>query len=296
MAAFGIRARSLTHAPVGFGDHHWRVDGRWFATVSDLAHKPHCGDGPVAALRGLRAAMDAAAALGGELDFVVPPVRTPAGDTAVPLDERYALTVFPLVDGEPGEFGQVLGRADHDRVLEMLAELHATDVPAPAVAPDVPGRAALVDLLDRLREPWSGGPFATPARELLSTRRGVVRARLAEFDRLAARLPARTAVTHGEPHPGNLVRGAAGWRLVDWDTVGTAVPERDLAVVSGPLDRYAEVTGYEPDPGALALYRLRWSLVDVAEFAVWLHGPHEASEDSAAALRGLAETLDHLAG
>ena len=35
-------------------------------------------------------------------------------------------------------------------------------------------------------------------------------------------------LTHGEPHPGNAMLAADGWRLVDWDTALVAPLERDL--------------------------------------------------------------------
>ncbi|MGI5271560.1 phosphotransferase family protein [Nonomuraea sp. CA-218870] len=131
---------------------------------------------------------------------------------------------------------------------------------------------------------------------------GAVLERLAEFDRLAARVRERgdgLVVTHGEPHPGNLIRRADGsLLLVDWDTVGLAVPERDLSVVSrdpAGLDAYTRVTGRRVDAAALALYRLRWALADVADFAMLLCGPHERTPDTETARDGLAWTVGRLA-
>ncbi|RKT54903.1 spectinomycin phosphotransferase [Saccharothrix australiensis] len=301
LRAFGVTARAVTYAPVGFGDYHWAVDGgdaRWFATVADLAHKPHGDTGPLDALR---RAMDTAAALAAP--FVVAPLRATGGTTVVPLDERYALSVFPYVDGEAGEFGQRLTDDGHDRVLELLADLHRAAPPAttPVAEVSFPGRRDLDAVLREPDEPWTGGPCSAPARDLLASRAEVVRARLAEFDRLAEEVRrdgGPVVVTHGEPHPGNLVLTERGPRLVDWDTVGLAVPERDLAVL--PEDRstrrYAELTGHVPRAAALALYRLRWSLLDVAEFVAWFRAPHSASPDTETAWRGFVETLDHLAG
>ncbi len=302
LRAFGIQVRALRYAAVGYGDYHWIADdegGRWFVSVSDLAHKPHCGDGAVAALGGLRRAMVAAVALGESLEFVVPPLRSVVGDVVVALDDRYGLSVFPFVDGVGGEFGQELATADRDRVLELLAHLHRSAVPAPEAEVGFPGRPGLADALAGLGLPWVGGPFSEVARQLVAAHAGAVRRAVGEFDRLAGVVRARglpSVVTHGEPHPGNLIRGERGYLLVDWDTVGLAVPERDLAVVSGDLGRYTEVTGYVPDADALALYRLRWSLGDVAEFVAGFRGPHESSPDTEVAWRGLAETLAGLAG
>ncbi|UOE21877.1 phosphotransferase [Thermobifida halotolerans] len=285
---FGIDPVAVEHAPVGFGDHHWTVTGadgrRWFATVSDLEHKEHCGKGAQAALAGLRRAMDTAAALREDeaLDFVVAPVRATDGATVLPLDGRYALSVFPLVAGRSGEFGQELPAEQREQVLDLLAELHGSAPPStvPAIAPAPPGHGRLAAVLSEPPAGWRGGPFADPARRLLTGNAAALRARIAEFDRLAEEVGGRgtePVVTHGEPHPGNLLFGAEGCLLVDWDTVGLAPPERDLSVLStdpAALTRYTERTGHVPDPAALALYTLRWELADAAELLGRLSAPH----------------------
>ncbi|MEW2523713.1 phosphotransferase [Streptomyces sp. NPDC047071] len=299
----------VTYAPVGFGDYHWTVtddDGRpWFATVSDLEHKEHCGQGAVAALKGLRQAMDTALTLRERdgLRFVVAPVAAADGGPVLPLDDRYALTVFPHVPGRAGEFGQRLSEAERDQVLDLLAELHGRTPPetTPPAAVEPPGLDGVLAALDESEGPWSGGPFAEPARKLLREHEATLRERLAAFETLVARVRGRGAplvVTHGEPHPGNLILGDEGHLLVDWDTVGLALPERDLALLSddpAALTRYTELTGRTPDPDALALYRLRWSLLDVAEFVEWFRGEHQRTEDTESAWKGFTDTLEHLA-
>ncbi|MFD7811971.1 phosphotransferase enzyme family protein [Streptomyces sp. NPDC059785] len=310
LRAWEIDAVSLAHAPVGFGDHHWTVTDagrrRWFVTVADLAHKNHCGAGPAAAFDGLRRAMDTAAALrvDGGLDAVVAPVRTAGGETLRPLgDGRYGISVFPQVDGEAGEFGDPLTGHDRGRVLDLLARLHTT--PPPAAAPramlHLPARAELDSCLAALDRPWAGGPHAEPARELTCAYASVLRRRLDEFDRRAAALGARDrphVVTHGEPHSGNLLRRDGQVLLVDWDTVGTGLPERDLwHVVTGPDDceRYAGTTGRRPDPEALAFFRLRWALDDVAAFLAGFRGPHDRTPDVEESWTYLTATLASLA-
>src|SRR6185437_11811130 len=137
--------------------------------------------------------------------------------------------------------------------------------------------------LAELGRPWTGGPFAEPARHLLAGAAGPVRRGLDALDRWAgARFSAEDLViTHGEPHPGNIIRlaaaadadadidGAAGpvsgaIMLIDWDTVGLAPPERDLWMVAtetgAELRRYTELTGRPVDMAAIELYRLRWAL------------------------------------
>lgn len=297
----------MAYAPVGFGDHHWYItaeDGaRWFATVADLEHKPHCGDDASAALVGLRRAMRAALALReGGLDFVVAPLRATDGDPVLPLDSRHALSVFPFVEGIAGAFGEPLDEGAQDRIQRMLAALHASAAPddAPTAPLDPPGRAALEALLDGPPGAWDLGPHGPGARDRVAEHAATLRARFADFDRLADALRRRDArvITHGEPHPGNLLRTARGDVLVDWDTVGLAAPERDLSLLSADpaaFSRYRALTGYTPSADALALYRLRWSLADVAEFVAWFRAPHIRSPDTDAAWVAFDATLRDLA-
>jgi aminoglycoside phosphotransferase (APT) family kinase protein len=89
----------------------------------------------------------------------------------------------------------------------------------------VPGRAELDAALDDLGRPWDGGPFSEPARRELARHVEVVTQALAELDRQIDKLAApdgRMVVTHGEPHPGNLIQTSAGLVLIDWDTVAVA--------------------------------------------------------------------------
>ncbi|MFG2351809.1 phosphotransferase [Streptomyces phaeochromogenes] len=300
---------SVSYAPVGFGDYHWQVideDGSpWFATVSDLEHKEHCGQGAAAALGGLRRAMETARTLRERdgLRFVVAPVPTEDGRSVAALNARYALAVFPHVAGRSGEFGQRLSGAERDQVLELLAKLHGRKPPQtiPPTALEPAGLSSVHEALGELDDTWSGGPFAEPARELLAEHAAILRGCCAEFGQLSDEVRGRGAplvVTHGEPHPGNLILGEEGYRLVDWDTVGLALPERDLSLVSADpseLARYTQLTGRTPDTTALALYRLRWSLLDVAEYVEWFRSEHDRSEDTETAWEGFTEALDQLA-
>lgn len=313
LRAWGIDAVSFEYLPVGFGDHHWTAaDDRgrqWFVTVADLAHKNHNGIGATAAREGLRRAMDTAAAL-RHLDFVLAPVRTQDGETLRPIDDRYAVSVFPFLDGTSGRFGD-----PPEPVGDLLDRLHRTPPPpsTPVARPELPGRAALETALAELGHRWTGGPFAERARELLAGHRTVLRRRLAEFDRLVDGLRGEMVVTHGEPHPGNIMRVGerralfetgrrAGSRpgerrcrrrsagllncarrlLVDWDTVGVAVPERDLWWLG------------EGRPDPLALYRLRWDLDDLSVFVEEFRASHTSNPDTEQAWTGLAGCVERL--
>lgn len=101
-------------------------------------------------------------------------------------------------------------------------------------------------------------------------------------------------VTHGEPHPGNVLRAGDRRLLVDWDTVGLAVPERDLWLVAeGPQDlaRYADAAGREPDPVGLRLYRLRWYLEDLAIYFEDFRRAHGDTLDAQQAWEALTGTM-----
>ncbi len=87
--------------------------------------------------------------------------------------------------------------------------------------------------------------------------------------------------------------------LVDWDTVGLAVPERDLWMVATEPDDlagYAAAAGRRPDPSALALYRLRWDLEEVAIFVDLLRSPHDRTADAEQAWAGLTSSMERLTG
>ena len=168
----------------------------------------------------------------------------------------------------------------------MLARLHlATPPGTTALRPfAVPGRAELDAALDDLGRPWDAGPFSEPARRALADHVEVVTQALAELDRLIDQLAApdgRTVVTHGEPHPGNLIQTRAGLVLIDWDTVAVARPERDLWMIDDPAAaiHYRQLTGITPEPEAMAGYRLLWALTDVAAFTVELRRPHRRDAD-----------------
>jgi spectinomycin phosphotransferase len=121
---------------------------------------------------------------------------------------------------------------------------------------------------------------------------------LANLDRLASVVDSRggeAVITHGEPHPGNLIRTHDGFALVDWDTVAAAQPERDLWMLDDSTGEaraaYQHVSGRALDPLALGAHRLLWALTDVAAFTIQLRGPHQQNSDTEHALSALRSTL-----
>jgi spectinomycin phosphotransferase len=297
---WGIEAE-VAYAAVGFGSHHWIAvgrDARWFVTVDDLRHKPMLGGAPSAVLEQLASMHRAARELhGAGLEFVVAPLELrvspdrPGACTAL-LDEHWAVSVLPHVDGSTWGFSDAMPPPQRDELVEHLARLHAAGRPSAALRTEIPpsGRAALESVLAD-GTAWDAGPFSAPARGWLAEHRDPIRARLAEVDTVAARIDAADlVVTHGEPHPGNLIGTAAGLRLVDWDTVALAPRERDLWLVGtddATVSAYEDASGRSVDRELLAAYRLAWDLADVASFLDELRAPHDDTDDTRAAVRCL---------
>jgi spectinomycin phosphotransferase len=295
---WGLTGAALTYLPVGFGGYHWRATGaagtEWFITASDLSRE-YGAD--------LEPAMETAAGLAElGLEFVVAPVRSLTGGTVARLG-GYGVTVFRYVRAAPGSWGDELGTADRLAVIEMLARLHAADVSAqaPVRSPLLGRRDALTAALADLDSPWTAGPYGEPARAILTERSAEVLAALSRFDDLVSRVSTAggpPVLTHGEPHPGNLMRSGARLLLIDWDTVGTAPPERDLwdlLTVGGPeAAAYTRLTGRAVEPAAVELYRLRWPLDELCLGLAEFRAPHGRDGDTGTSFEALTESLDAL--
>jgi spectinomycin phosphotransferase len=308
---WGLAAAALRYAPVGGGDHHWELTdpsgGRWFITVAGLADGWR-GTGPAEGLADLRATLGTVTALHqAGLEFAVPPVPARTGGPLVPLGPAHAVTVFPWLDGEAGHFGEPLPAGDRLTLITLLVRLHnATGVAgagAPVRRPELADRADLVAALDDLSQPWLGGPYGEPARRLLAGHAAGLRRALARFDGLIheARQTGPPVLTHGEPHPGNILRDQSGTlRLIDWDTAGLALPERDLWDVALPgsaeAAHYTELTGRPVSDVAVQAYRMRWALDDIRLATRELRGPHERTPDTELNWATLQEELARIAG
>jgi spectinomycin phosphotransferase len=299
----------LEYLPVGYGGYHWSAtaaDGRpFFVTLSDVTGDDGFGD--------LAATMGAAASLADcpHLSFVVGPVRTRSGRAAARLGPDWAVTVTPFVDGEPGRWGDELSARDLVQVVSILASLHSYDAPAgtPVRNPELPGRDLLEILLGERAGSWfDAGPYGKPAQELIAGHATGLRRALGIFDDLVGQVTASgtTVLTHGEPHPGNLIRHGDRFLLIDWDTAGLAVPERDLWWVLPDPDidpdtyaalgtLYTDLCGRLVDPAAVALYRLRWDLDDIRLFLAEFRAPHERTADTRKAWAGLDAAVRRVA-
>lgn len=262
-AGWGIAAGTIEYRAVGFGSHHWVADG-WFVTADRAVER-------------LEPALRTAVALReAGLEFVVAPMLAGSGRATQAAGTGYLLSVYPLLSGEAGEFGPHK-EADKPEMYEMLTRLHTAPAP-PGIEPldlDLPQAAEL----RAARETVGDGPYGKQAHALLKDRSNLIDELQAGYDELRAALPPREqwVVTHGEPHPGNVMRTAGGLRLVDWDTVRLAPAGRDRWLVD--------------DSPAYAFFRLRWRLADIASFAAALSVPHRDTEDTSAIFGYLRECL-----
>lgn len=306
---WGLAITRLEYLPVGYGGYHWAASiaggQRFFATLSAVTDDDGFAE--------LAATMTAAASLAdsSHLSFVIGPVRAASGQAAVRLQPDWAITVTPFVDGEPGQWGDELSADDLAELTSMLASLHSCDAPAgtPVRNPELPGRDVMEILLGERAGSWFDvGPYGEPARKLIAEHAAGLRRALGTFDDLLGRATASgaTVLTHGEPHPGNLIRGNGSFLLVDWDTAGLALPERDLWWVlpdpdaepdgyAASADLYTGLTGRAVDPAAVALYRMRWDLDDISLFLTEFRAPHHRTADTKKAWTGLDAAVRRVA-
>lgn len=287
---------SLTYRPVGFGSHHWEVvadDGvRHFLTVDDLGTKREREAEPdFAAYERLRAALATASALhasGGA--FVVAPIPTKHNQPVVQLTRGYAAALYPYVEGESYSFGEFSSPEHRHSVLQLVVRVHRAPPAAYRHARSddfgLPHRDVLESTLRPMEKARARGPYAERAADLVHENGEEIIRALAEYDAMVARAQdavGRLVLTHGEPHAGNTMLTATGWRLIDWDTVLLAPPERDLwSLADGDdsvLAEYEASTGVTPRREMLELYSLRWDLADLAANLRQLRLPHSGSPD-----------------
>jgi spectinomycin phosphotransferase len=306
-----IETHAIEYAPVGFGSYHWGLvdrDGqRWFVTADRLSNLLGFGLDAEGNEAGLLAAYETAAALRhAGLDFVVAPIATFDGELLAYPAPDWALALFPIIDGDGGDFGTWRSVDEQTMAASLIGELHT--VPALSITQRwngaVPNRIHLEAALAMLDVPWTTGPYAEPTRHALSDARTRVETQLARYDRLLRRVISMRepwVTTHGEPHNANFIKSQDGsLHLIDWGTARLAPRERDLWIVlhreAAALNAYRATAGdYMPRPEALALFELLWQLADLGVYVRRFREPHASSADDSKSFRDLEATLAWLA-
>lgn len=308
---WGLRDPELDYLAVGFGSHHWSATDsggtRRFVTVDDLEADFRDETDTDSAFAALDRAFRTAAALRNDagLEFVVASLIDRDGAVIRRLNDRYAMTLLPFIDGESSDWGPYEDPDDRRLMGAVLARLHAATQLIPTDLPRsedfaLPARETLVEALGELDRTWDSGPFAEPTRKLLQISAGELERRLQGYDHLVADVREHSdswVITHGEPHRANVIRDRQGAvRLVDWDTTLVAPRERDLHMVLGEdltgWREYSEIAGdVALNHDALKLYRSWWQLADVAVFVAGFRRPHEETKDTRAAWEILASNL-----
>ena len=301
--------RHIEYAAVGFGSYHWHAWGekRWFVTVDDLvAGRSQFGEPPSAVLARLTAALGSARALrDAGLEFVIAPVPTFDGEVVHVADGRWAVAMYPFVDGRTRHWGDAETASERHAVLDRLAAIHGRSERVLDMARRddlvIPSRGELEHALLG-RSAWGAGPYGERVHDLLDGHAGLIEGRLDRYDHLAANAatqPARMVLTHGEPHAANTIETTDGMVLIDWDTALIAAPERDLwwfASEPSCLARYEDSAGEMLRADVLELYRVRWNLTDVSLFVAMFQSPHEDTADLRVAWDALRHSLDALRG
>jgi spectinomycin phosphotransferase len=317
---WGIVTDSAEHVALGFGSYHWIViDGarqRFFVTVDDLGTKAWLGDTCDIAFAGLRRAFDTARVLRDKagLAFVVAPLPAVDGQSVRRVGQCHSVAVFPFVAGVAGDFGDSTSREHRAEMIRLLGQLHQATPVVPRGQPlelGFAGRRGLEAAMHDVDRTWEAAtdadsdrpgsavaPFAEPARAWLASHLDDLGRLLDDFDHVvravvSAQVP--TVITHGEPHPGNVMRNKDELLLVDWDTVALAPPERDLwllATDSGEESAlYREATGHEVNSDALSLYRQAWALADIAVYIDLFRSPHHRTSDTEEAWTNLQHSI-----
>ncbi len=305
-AEWEIPVESLQYDPVGFGTHHYVAQserGKWFVNVDELAAKTWLGCGADQAYEGLSRALQTAFDLRSSgLEFVHGPTARIDGGVLARVGGEYAISVYSFIEGRPGAYDEALADTERRTVLSALGRLHAATATVPRDLPrcdavSIPLRERLNQALEDPGSTWTGGPFSESARLLLLAARDSVRELLEAFDGLAdvyGTPDESWVITHGEPHTANIIWTQSSFALIDWDTVALGPPERDLWMLPPRSDdewnAYTSSGGAAVKrPDALELFRLWWSLAEIAGYVDLFRSPHQDDANTRVAWTNLQE-------
>ena len=231
---------------------------------------------------------------------MVAPIPSLDGEVLIPAREGFCVAVYPLLEGESFRWGEFRYEDQLPAVVGMLVDIHAASVGAMADDFGIQMRDELEQALADGTEVVDRGPYSIPLGALITHHRRAVAAALTRYDALVAEIGPKTrrVLTHGEPHAGNTMFTAEGWKLIDWDTAQLAPPERDLWNLDpgdgSVLHQYAEATGYVPSHEMIDLYALRWNLTDLAVFAAEFRSEHGDDTNTAKAWVSVQSVVEAL--
>jgi aminoglycoside phosphotransferase (APT) family kinase protein len=233
---------------------------------------------------------------------VLAPVAPADGGALVRLDDRYAVSLYEYVEGTCKTHLDVVTTKERREVLAMLGKVHATTIPDAIPRREDFAVRLRSEFFDALADEtsWRSGPFAESAQQLVLSKGSHVRELFDRYDELVNAVSARSqfVVTHGEPHPENVMRLSDGRVcLIDWDTAALAPPERDLWMIEPQSD--AEVAAYISsggvpaiDPDAINLYRRQWTLAEIAIYTKTFRDDHVNDANTQVAWREFQKYVD----
>ena len=257
-AAWGLALASVEYAPIGYGSYHWHVwsrgGGRWLATLDKEDGRP------------LVAAYELAFELASSFPFVRGP-RVHSGGRVTYSIDGWLLSLWPWLDGDEQRFDEPVLSV----VAQHLRRLHdhRSIARVPLLTEDwaIPGRLQLVEALEDRGD--GIGPYRRETVARVAANRDTVHDLLDRYDGLVDSVAATSGmvITHGEPNPRNVIGDGTGVWLIDWDTVRWAPRERDLWAL-GDESAWRDAYGRDVrcSEEALEVYRLQWTLVELADF------------------------------
>lgn len=252
---YALAVSAIDFLPVGEGAWCYRATGdrRWFVRI---------GKWPVP---------EAALALMTELhevDFPMIPLLPNNDGSLVSRIGELQLTVQPWFECESlmersGSRGQF-----HVRVGELTARLHAFETTTDLALEDY---RRYQQETRAIMDATVSGRFLTVREAARPGIECVLEAAVALGERLRA-VNARRVPCHGDLHDDNVLVGEAGQiRIIDWDGVMLAPPERDLFYFLG-TGWNDTMRGYDPagtldvNPALLDYYVLEWALQEIVDY------------------------------
>jgi spectinomycin phosphotransferase len=258
------------------------------------------------------ARLAACADLAGQgIDAVVAPLRTKTGEHSIAIDGLF-LVAYRFLDARPAA---EVGLTD-DQWIEygaMVGALHRATLPADIerALPHEAFRPSKIAGVERIETGLAEGRIRGELAAMWLAHAPEIRAITERTATLAGRLQSSLEAggppfvpCHGDVHTHNVVVEASGaLRVVDWDELIMAPPERDLMFLFGsPIglprgDRELGLfrKGYGPialDPDRLAYYHADWAIQDLVGYAEESIAEDASPESRAAAFAIFASLFD----